>query len=212
MSQVLFYPESARDEWRERGKTFYDRMSDYALDYQFQPAPGKLNKATKAWDLMQKSLFCCGLNSPKDWSQKWKMTSKDKLPKSCCLTQLSRAANQYSMYTGEAQCTLENAFDVGCYDRIDHIVENSARSTYVLALINVILAAFALLVARQSEREMELVRVAGANPQYQRFDGSVYVRQSGVSPQVNYTKQPPVAPSLYPDAYGVDHPPKYDRT
>lgn len=201
--------ETIREDWSKHSEGFQDLMSTYAQEYQWNQEPGqKLNKATKAWDMVQGKLLCCGLNGPKDWPQKWKTSQKNVLPKSCCV-KLSRAANIYPWM--DEKCELDGAYKIGCMDRIDHIVESASRHALIGVIANLILACIALIVAKHSEITQLSCAATNTTPQYQRFDGSVYVRQP-VAHQVSFGKQPPVAPSLYPNAHGIeqdDAPPKY---
>ena len=201
--------DAIREDWHKRSESFEELMSTYAQEYQWNQEPGqKLNKGTKAWDLVQSRLLCCGLKGPKDWPQKWKPSQKNILPKSCCI-KLSRAIN--SPTYADDKCDLEHAFKQGCIERIDYIVESSSKYTLIDAIANLILACMALILASQRDNNQLSCAATNTTPQYQRFDQSVYVRQPGAH-QVSFGKQPPVAPSLYPSVHGAEQheaPPKY---
>lgn len=210
VSHIVFMNyNSLKENWNKDSGKFQDLMSNYAEEYQWNQEPGeKLNKGTRAWDMVQGKLLCCGLSGPADWPQKWKTSKKNILPKSCCL-KLSRAINQYHWM--DDKCELGNAYKVGCMERITEVVDSSSRHAFIFAIFSLILACMALIIAKHSELNQLSCAATNASPQYQRFDGSVYVRQPAAH-QVSFGKQPPVAPTLYPNANGVEHgdaPPKY---
>ncbi|XP_031635536.1 leukocyte surface antigen CD53-like [Contarinia nasturtii] len=68
------------------------------LDNSFDSMLNNHVKNEEAWNDIQTELKCCGINGPKDWTEKLNIT----IPKSCCGIQTT------------ANCTEENAVKIGC--------------------------------------------------------------------------------------------------
>lgn len=214
VGSLVFYSDSAKQVWRHHKNQFSERMEEMAKDYQWDKDSGKeSNDATKVWNVIQRGLMCCGLSGPQDWSQKWKSSQRGVLPDSCCLI-LSRSLDRNSM-VHKKMCKLDNAFQEGCLDSMQNFVDNQYMYTVIGSAMWLVLSIMALMIARRAEFELAASSNAPTT-HYQRFEGSVYVRQPSVVPP-STVKQPAFAPShdgasLYASMTNdKGAPPKYDN-
>lgn len=140
-------------------------MENYAKDYLWDLKPDELpNDATRTWDIFQRGLNCCGLRGPEDWNR-WSGRGVV-LPKSCCHTEplelpVSRELNK---------CRGREASG-GCIQQVKAFILTCFFADIMLSGFLLLLAAIALLVAKQAEPDK-------AGPQSERFKGSIFLHQT----------------------------------
>lgn len=164
-------------------------------DYNIHKRYG-MNEANRKWDDLQ-HLFCCGLKGPEDW-----LTLYDSYPYSCCFPPVGPSET----------CNSGNGLlRTGCATRIEQVQRISIAISFIYIGIQLLLCLIACIVANFQITGCQQVcaRTNPATPQeYQRFGGSIYVRQ----PPVNeaYTPSPTEinkhATSYYPNASQVESP------
>lgn len=168
------------------------QMSEYSKTYVWDSSSLLKGKPNKFWDTLQ-VLGCCGLKGPKDWDKERPHgISSSTYPRTCC------PLNYHQTCTKN-----DDLYETGCNDLIRDFEKFTILSVCGVIVFQVILGIFAFIVAYLSlgqpsapgSRSPNMLETGNTNlgHGYQRFSGSVYVRQ----PPTNESFEPK-APTLYP--------------
>lgn len=173
------------------------------------------NRATTRWDNLQK-LVCCGIEGPGDW-----MKSRGSIPPSCCVPKPLTVLMSSLRFEFSSKCESDTVLiRTGCNERIVAIetVSIAVYFFYIALQLILCLMAFVLGTCQINATNKPVspnTSVTPGNSQYQRFDGSVYVRQPPVN-EAFQTVEEKRPKSYYPDARQVEQgkfsapPPEYD--
>lgn len=186
-------------------------MRDLASQYnwnanEFDPFDQK--EPERAWNKLQK-LMCCGIKGPEDWN-KYRPSGvpKDEYPSSCCFTSTA--------FSKSRLCHKSEVFDTGCFERIQQIESFGVALTCLFIGYQLILCILACIVGNFNfERRSPAAQNAEAgqtnrsgyhlpSTEYQRFEGSVYVRQPPVNSEFHQPSMKADLPPLYPNANDVE--------
>lgn len=213
--------------FQKENEEFGARMRDLAEQYTWsQDWLYGQNEADRAWNKLQK-LFCCGLNGPDDWvKNRPSKVPSDSYPTSCCLH--GGHSPIFELRPSVKYCRKNEVFGVGCMERVQQIEAFSLLFCCLYIAYQLALCILACVVGNfnlerprpaQNPEAGNTGRSGYAPTEYQRFEGSVYVRQ----PPVNEHHQPTKAdlPPLYPSIHDVERttyvgppgpPPSYGTT
>lgn len=190
------------DEIERENTKFVNRMEEFAKHYNWNHHQ---NEATESWDVVQR-LLCCGIKGPSDWDEvRPSSIPKNLYPSSCCLS--SNAEDPFGRT--ELCSEKDGLFKTGCLERIQNLEAFYMLAQCIFILFQMGLCIIACVVGNFTLNSCSNRNNSNSNggargvlppPQgYQRFSGSVYVRQ----PAVNEMYQPK-APPMYPDATSVE--------
>ncbi|KAI3384631.1 hypothetical protein SNEBB_010831 [Seison nebaliae] len=97
---------------------------------------GDKNKGvTKAWDVWQKKMKCCGINKFSDWQNATVYNDADDVPDSCCIS------NSVGCGKGKSKSG-EGIFAEGCINKTKLKIK---ESTLIMAIVAMLLAAIQLI-------------------------------------------------------------------
>lgn len=192
------------DELERENEKFVSRMQEFAKYYNWDHHD--YNEATKTWDNVQR-LQCCGISGPADWDKvRPDQIESNKYPSSCCLSNnLDDPIGRTDLCTNQ-----DELFTTGCLERILKLEGDFFIAECMFIIFQMALCIIACVVGNLTLRDSSN-RINNSNsnagirgvlpaPQgYQRFSGSVYVRQ----PPVNEMYQPK-APPMYPDVHSIE--------
>lgn len=192
---------------RENDK-FTSRMQDFAENYNWDHHN---NEATETWDVVQK-LRCCGIKGPADWDKvRPHQVPSNKYPSSCC-----PSTNPDDPFDRIDLCTEQDGlFKTGCLEMVQKLeaMYLLAQCMFIafqmgLCIIGCVVGNFTLRSCSNRDTSNSNAGIRGVLPPplgYQRFSGSVYVRQ----PPVNETYEPK-SPPMYPDAHSIERTTTYN--
>lgn len=188
----------------EQNEKFIRRFKDFMDDYSWDA--DSHSEATVAWNKLQK-LMCCGLKGPDDWaSRRPKGFPDNSYPSSCCFMPVKR------VLSGESYCKYD-VFETGCQEQVLTIQKISEACSYLFVVFHLALAVFSWVVGNchlDAQRPAHQAGSATNNrsgnmpTEYQRFEGSVYVRQQPAYEQQYTPSAKPHAPPLYPNIGDVE--------
>lgn len=195
---IVLYTMGPSEVERENNK-FVSRMQEFAKHYNWDH---KQDDATETWDVVQR-LHCCGISGPNDWDKvRPSDIPSDKYPSSCCLS----SDPDYPFIRKDLCGSKDEIFKTGCLERVQDLEAFYLLLQCIfiafqmgLCIIGCVVGNFTLGANRDNSAFNSTINARGLSQQqpppqgYQRFTGSLYVRQ------------PPIAPPLYyPDAHSVE--------
>lgn len=196
------------DDLHKDNERFAMRMNRLAKNYSWslnEPLYGE-SEANRAWNKLQR-LQCCGLKGPDDWKKNRPGKVADDLyPSSCCALSLLETKTTY--------CEKEVVFTVGCMERIHQLDELNLVITYIYIAYQLCLCILAYVVGNFNLDRSNQTRTTGEvgnnnrsnyrlPAEYQRFEGSVYVRQPPVNEQHHHVTKSDLPP-LYPNVHEIE--------
>lgn len=193
--------------WDHEAEQFTKRMQENAKDYQFDLKPtDEPNKATKAWDFLQRGFRCCGMKDYHDWEQwtSFMLLRSKRLPSSCCVGMPRGLDNTCS---ADSPMLFRN----GCSEKVAMMLQASILSSFMQSIWYLVLAAIAIVVAKKHDPDhgsTSANQVVSSN-QYERFQGSVYVRQPAMNEAYMANKDGPMYPDVSSAEKGPTPPPSY---
>lgn len=211
MIVVIIYTMSP-GKIEQANEKFFGRLHNLIKDYTWNPDSNLEADAT--WNKVQR-LMCCGLKGPDDWKKhRPSGFPDDSYPSSCCLIPSRKlTGNLFDDNTFTYFCERPNVWETGCQEQVQAIQKLSLVFSYLFVVFHLALAMFAWIVGNchlDPQRPVYQAHSAAHNrsghlpTEYQRFEGSVYVRQQPSYEQQYTQTAKPHAPSLYPNVGDVE--------